>query len=281
MPATRPYIPRILLAFDFDGTLATDSLDAVLELYGTDRATWEREHEKPLGQGWDQIMRRGQALIHLGRARDEPFSIAQMRRAAERVRLFDGVLDMPDRLTRVAREVHPETELEFVVISSGFAEIINASSIAGIVQRTFGSTFHYDADGLAVCMKRIIGHPEKALYLDAVAKDLDVDGANAPETAGPEIDEHDHYVPLDQMIYAGDGLSDLHAFGFMRRNGGLAIAIDKNAEFDHADRQLPTQRVDNLAGPDYSLGGELMQSLEHAVRAAAARIALRALGHGE
>lgn len=281
MPSTRPFIPRILLAFDFDGTLASDSIDAVLELYDLPRKDWDRDFVHPLGDGWDAIMRRGQALIDLGNARDRPLTRELMREGAGRVRLFDGVTDMPGHLRAVARSVHPEIEVEFIVLSCGFDEIIEATEIGRLFDRSFASAFHYDRGGHAVCMKRIIGHPEKALYLEAIAKDLDVSGANAPESAGKRVDEHEHHVPFDQMIYVGDGGSDLHAFGFMRSSGGLSIAIDKDEVFDHADSQLPGQRVDNLARPDYSPGTELLDSLEHAVRACASRIALRAAGQGE
>ena len=281
MPSTRPFIPRILLAFDFDQTLASDSIDAVLELYGMARPDWDRDFVKPLGDGWDAIMRRSQALIELARARDKPLTRELMREAAGRIRLYDGVLDMPEHLRELARGVHPEIELEFVVLSCGFSEIINGTEIGRLFDRSFASAFHFDGEGKAVCMKRIVGHPEKALYLEAMAKVLEVNDANAPEAAGRDIDEHEYHVPLDQMIYVGDGGSDLHAFGFMKASGGLAIAIDKDEVFDFADKQLPTQRVDNIARPDYSQGKELLHSLEHAVRACASRIALRAEGQGE
>lgn len=74
MPATRPYIPRLVLAFDFDRTLATDSIDAILQLYDTDRDTWDRDYRDPMGDGWDDIILRGQALIDLGRATGKPLS---------------------------------------------------------------------------------------------------------------------------------------------------------------------------------------------------------------
>ena len=281
MPATRPFIPRILVVFDFDRTLATSSIDAVLQGYGIDRADWNREFVDPLGAGWDEIIRRGQALIDLGTARNEPLSMDILRKSADNVRLYEGALEVPEHLRAIAREIHPEIDVEFVVVSSGYAEIINATEVARRFDRTFASTFHFDADGHAVCIKRVVTHPEKALYLEAIGKDLDVDGANAPRAAGRDIDEHERRVPFDQMIYLGDGASDLQAFGFLKKEGGLAIAIDKDSEFDSADVQQRSQRVDNLASPDYSAGGELLASLEHAVRACASRIALRALGHGE
>ena len=188
---------------------------------------------------------------------------------------------MPDRLREVAGEVHPGTEIELVVLSSGYAEIIAATEISRVFDRVLASTFAFDGEGRAVCVKRIISHPEKALYLEALGKDLEVGGSNAPEAAGRPVDEHERHVPFDQMIYLGDGASDLQAFGFLEGAGGLAIAIDKDRVFDSADEQQASQRVENLAPPSYEAGGELMRALEHAVRACASRIALRALSRGE
>lgn len=281
MPSTRPFLPRVLVVFDFDGTLASDTTDAILDVYGVGREEWARNFEAPLGRGWDDIIRRGQALIALGRARGRPLSLEVLREAAAAVRPFPGALEMPDRLARIAGQVRPEIEVECIVLSSGYAEVIRATPIRAAFGRLFASTFHFDADGAAVCVKRIVGHAEKSMYLEAIGKGVDVGGANEPEQAGRKVDEHDRAALFDQMVYLGDGASDLHAFGFMLRNGGLAIAIDKDDTFDHADVQRPDQRVDNLARPDYSTDGELMRSLEHAVRACAERVALRALGQGE
>ena len=130
-------------------------------------------------------------------------------------------------------------------------------------------------------MKRVVSHPEKVLYLQALAKDVGIEGANAPGEAGRDVPEGERFVPYDQMIYVGDGASDLQAFGLLNRTGGLALAVDKDGRFDHAEEQGPDQRVDNLAPPDYSKGGQLLESLRHAVRACASRIALRALAQGE
>ena len=153
--------------------------------------------------------------------------------------------------------------------------------MAGRFDHTVASGFHFDAEGRAVCVKRIIDHPEKALYLDAIGRGADIEGTNAPTDAGREQDEHEFHVPFDQMIYVGDGASDLQAFGFMNDSGGLAIAVDKDRVFDSAEKQTPGQRVDNLAPPSFAPGSELLASLEHAVRACASRVALRKLGQDE
>ncbi len=277
MPDTSPHIPRILLAFDFDSTLATDSIDAVLSLYETDRETWEREFARPLGDGWDEIVRRGQALIDLGRETGKPLTADRLREAGTRLSLFDGATEMPSRLRSVAEEIAEDIELEFVVLSSGYAEIIEAGSIMDAFDMLLASTFHFRQNGEAACVKRAVTHPEKALYLEALGKGLDYDGSNGPERAGDHVDAYDMHCPFDQMIYLGDGASDLQAFGFLTEAGGIAIAVDPDEDgaLDDTGAQAARQRVDALAPPDYTAGTRLMTALEHAVRAAAHRIALR------
>ena len=281
MPATRPYIPRILLAFDFDRTLATDSVDAICAEYGIPRDDWHARFRAPLGDGWDDIVLRGQSLLEMASDAGRPLTQEVMDACAVRLRAYEGVTEMPARLRAEVAEVTEGVALEFVVLSSGFDEIIAPTAIARAFDRTLASGFHAGEGGVFTCVKRVISHPQKALYLEALGKGAPLDGSNAPEAAGHPVDEHDRHVPFDQMIYVGDGASDLQAFGFLEGAGGLCVAIDKDHEFGAADQQSLAQRVEDLAPPDYSDGGELMASLRHAVRACAHRIALRRMGRGE
>lgn len=287
MSKTRAYTPRISLLFDFDETLATDSVDAIVEILGLSRDEWTARFETPLGEDWDEILLRGYGLIEAGRQVGRPLSTDVLGAAAERLTLYDGVLEMPDHLRRIARETHEPCEVEFVVLSSGFAEVIRPTPLSDTFDRIYASTFHFAEQGqdgevgAALCVKRIISHPQKALYLEAHAKGIDVDGANGPEHAAHSVRPEDMHVPFDQMIYGGDGASDLQAFGFVERTGGYAIAVKGGGGFNPGDAQTEAQRVENAAQPDYSVGGELMTTLEHAVRACASRAAIRALGTDE
>ena len=278
MTPTRPHIPRIVLAFDFDKTLASDGVDAVCAVYGLTREEWARDFEAALGDNWDQILRRGQALIALGRAKGRPFSKALCREAARRIEPFPGVLAMPDRLRAVAADVAVGIELQFVILSSGYDELIAPTPIAEAFDRLLASGFESAQDGDTLyAVKRIIAHPEKAFHLEALGKGMSVDGANGPERAGDPVHPDDMHCPFDQMIYLGDGDSDLQAFGFLHRAGGLTIAVGAEGGFA-PDDQTEDQRVDAAPPPDYSPGAPLMRALEHAVRACAHRIALRGIG---
>ena len=60
-------------------------------------------------------------------------------------------------------------------------------------------------------------------------------------------------IPFKNMIYVGDGVSDIHAFETVRRDGGHAIAVYNPAEpqFDQAEMLRANHWVDLLGVADY------------------------------
>jgi phosphoglycolate phosphatase-like HAD superfamily hydrolase len=284
VPATHPDHARVVLVFDFDLTLAPGSVDAVVETLGADPDRWWDERVKPLTENrWDEILARGHALIELAREKGQGLTEEVIAEAARRLRPFPGVTEMFDRLKVAARDETPDIELEFYILSSGFADIINRTSIASSFNAVWGSAFHY-RDGEAVFVKRTITHPEKARYLTALVKNLGMEGANAPADVDRPVPEEEMRVAFDQLIYVGDGASDIDAFHHVESQGGLAIAVVKDGGRDvpaHLRQLRPEQRVENIARPDFTADSELMHSLVLAVRSAAARVALRRLSRGE
>lgn len=282
MAATHAAHDTIGLAFDFDLTLAPGSVDTLLQVLEIDREDWTNRWLNPLiGSGWDEILARGYGLIEAAKEKKRQIDRDVIRETARRIEPFPGVMDMFERLRTAAEADCPGVKLDFTILSSGFADIIVETDLAKRFDRVWGSAFHEDESGRAVFVKRTITHPEKALYLEALTKGLGVEGANAPQATAREVDEADLRFPVDQLIYVGDGASDLEAFGYVEGGGGLAIAVDKDARFDSEAQMLSSQRVENLAPPDFTEGGQMLQSLTLAVRSAAARVALRRLSEGE
>jgi 2-hydroxy-3-keto-5-methylthiopentenyl-1-phosphate phosphatase len=63
-------------------------------------------------------------------------------------------------------------------------------------------------------------------------------------------------IPFKNMIYVGDGVSDIHAFGTVRRDGGHAVAVynPQEPQFDQAEMLRTNRWVDLLATADYREG---------------------------
>lgn len=276
---------RIAFAFDFDLTLAPDSLDALLDRLDVDPEQFREERVHPLDDaGWDHSLARCRALVQLSEERGGAITEDLLHEVGSDMTLYDGLPDAFDQIRDAARAIVDDVEVEFYVLTAGYAEIVNGTVLADACEEVWGSTFHYADDGRIDFPKRIVTYPEKVRYLTALAKDMSVEGHDAPADVWREIPSEDYHVPLDQMVYVGDGSSDLPAFNLMQDHGGLAIGISKDGDakaWSHRGEMHQDRHVQNIAAADYSEGSELLQSLCLSAESIAKLIALRKLGKGE
>lgn len=283
MPAetgTRGFHDRMAVVFDFDLTLAPGTVPWLLRCMGVpDPERWEREHCDPMVRdGWDQILAYGPLLARAARERGIDLTRDVVEQAGRSLPIYDGVEATLAALRELGREASEGATVELYVLSSGFVEIMGASQIAHCFDAMWGSALYWDERGHLAGVKRSVIHAEKALYLLALAKGLDMTGANEPQDVHTDKPMTEWHVPLDQMIYVGDGESDIAAFHLMHGNGGVAIGVDHSESGDEWARQAhvyDAARVDNLAPVGFSEGDELARSLRLAVESVGKRIALR------
>ena len=129
--------------------------------------------------------------------------------------------------------------------------------------------------------RSVITFPEKVRYILQLAKGLGISGPDSPAEVYRDIPEEAWHVPLDQIVYVGDGGSDMPVFSLLNDSGGLTIGVYKaelpGAWSGHAEMRAD-RRVENLARANYGEDSELMRSLELAVGSIGKRIELRRLG---
>lgn len=283
--ATVAFHNRVALVFDFDGTLAEDSFDALLAHCGVEPRRWREEHLQPLVEaGWEIELAHVWSLLRLSRKGEKPITADTLLEVGRKVELFEGVPGMFDRLRRRARAIVPDIEVEFYILSSGFAGLQRGTAIAHEFKAIWGMELHYDDRGELAFVRQIITHPEKVHYILRLAKGLGAAGSSGPEDGWRDVPEEDMHMPLDQIIYVGDGASDLPAFELMNREGGIAIAVNKSGvpeEWSERARMYPRRRVQNLAPPGFREDSELMRSCELALESIVKKVALRRLGAGE
>lgn len=287
MPHATPTLHnRIAVVFDFDLTLGKGSVDVLLGRLGIDPARFRCEYVEPLDHaGWDHSLARFKALIDLSERCGGAITEALLEEVGRDTPLYRGVERMFGRLRETARAIVEDVAVEFYVLTAGFAEVPGATAIAHEFEAIWGSTGHYGDDGRLVFPKRVVTYPEKVRYLIQLAKGLSVDGSDSPADVYRDIPEQEWHVPFDQMIYIGDGASDLPAFDLIGSRGGIAIGVfgaDGSASGWSKDKNVHAgRRVQNLAEADYDDDAELLRSLCLAVEAIAKLIALRRLGRDE
>ncbi len=285
---TKPVHPRILIIFDFDETLAIKTDHILCAYLGTDYKTFNRQYIAPLiEQGFEHVLAKAWAYIHYsqnlgnhGNQSNKRIGRDTFTTLAKNYPLFKGVEEIFGHLRNVAAQIDPDIEVEFHMVTAGFVAIPQKTSIAPHFKAIWGGHYHYDDNGHICFVKNIIGHPEKVRYVQMIAKGLSETGANGPEDIHKPIADEDWHAPLEQIIYVGDGNSDMQTFGFLKRNRGIALGVyraDQAEDWHAKDDVFKGREVENLLYADYSEGSPLYNALTLSVKSIGYRIALRGI----
>ncbi|MBD2018941.1 HAD family hydrolase [Leptolyngbya sp. FACHB-36] len=285
--ATKPVCNRIAVVFDFDDTLAPDSFDALIESLGWTVSEFRQQRVRPLmDDGWDAVAARFYSLIDESNRRpaDNRITKEYLIQFGQSLQPFDGVSEMFDRLHRRVHDLNPSIELEFYIITGGFEEVVSHTSIAPYLTKMWGCKFHFNERDEIAFIKRSISHTEKTRYLMQIASGSDNVEENGRSFAYRDVPEEELHVPLAQMIYVGDGASDIPCFSVLNDEGGITIGVYKSRTAEEWTQQIQvseSQRVINLAPADYQEDSELMQSLTLAIESLCKQISLRQLSVSE
>ncbi|MBR7146272.1 MAG: haloacid dehalogenase-like hydrolase, partial [Oscillospiraceae bacterium] len=154
--------------------------------------------------------------------------------------------------------------VEHYVLSSGLTEIIAGSGIAHEFKKVYACEFYYDENGDAAWPKLDVNFTNKTQFVYRINKGvLDIADDKRLNDSMPDDSKR---VPSTNMIYIGDGLSDVPCMKMMRAYGGQAIAVYQNASRVGVEKLLADGRVDFMFPADYREGTELDQTVQNILR---------------
>ena len=249
--------PIVALIYDFDKTLSPRDMEEYSFLPGINVepdlfwgkcAEFAREHDmdgiltymylmKKMASGEMELTKEN--LIALGRD----------------VEFFPGVTGWFDRINEIGQACG--VTVEHYIISSGLTEIIRGSAIGRYFKAIFAASFCYDDGGRAVWPSTAVNYTNKTQYLFRINKGiLDVTNDRDLNAFTPAYMRR---VPFSNMIYVGDGLTDVPCMKMTKQKGGYSIAVHAPGATELADDMLLQGRVDFSVEADYSEGSEIEQ----------------------
>jgi phosphoglycolate phosphatase-like HAD superfamily hydrolase len=191
---------------------------------------WNKEVKKLVGKGWDPPLACIDQILRMLARKKLEISNSDLRKLGEKVRLFPGVPDLFQRLNYFVNNRKDFQEafirIEFYIISGGFEEIIRGTSIAPEMKDIFGCTF-YERRGRLV-PKSTVTFTEKTKFLYAINKGIT--GAELrrnPYRVNDVIAENERRIAFKNMIYVGDGPTDIPCFSTIQKSGGKTVGILK------------------------------------------------------
>jgi phosphoserine phosphatase len=245
----------IALVFDFDDTLAPDSTSKVLEAVGIDASDFWDRHVELLKNGWDQVPAYMHMMLEESRSRGGAITRDLIENVGRDLTFFPGVKTMFKRYKQLIESDHG-LRAQFYVVSSGLAGLVRATPIAPRFNDIWGSDFAYDDAGAICAIKNAISFSDKTRYLFQISK-----GQIGPEFRSKPfaVNErtHEFPVPLRNMVYVGDGYTDIPCFALVQRKGGRAIAAYDKENKKKTGRVygfVEDRRVTQIAKVDYTKG---------------------------
>ena len=255
----------VALLYDFDRTLCTQDMQnyafipslgmAPGDFWAEANAFGRREH-------MDGILAYMYTMIRKSRELGVPLTRQSLNRCGRSISFFPGVTDWFDRLNRYGALLG--VEVEHYVISSGLREIIDGSAIAGAFKEIYASEFYYDGEGRPVWPKLAVNFTAKTQFVYRINKGV-LDVAD-DRTLNDSMPDDSKRVPFTNMIYMGDGLSDVPCMKMMRAYGGQAIAVYQAVNREGVERLLRQRRVDFIYPADYREGTELEITVKRIIR---------------
>ena len=257
--------PIVAFLYDFDKTLCTTDMQnyAFIPSLGmTPAEFWAKANGFGWGNHMDGILAYMYTMIQESLRLNRPFTREDLVEKGRKIVLFPGVEGWFERINRYGAE--QGVQVEHYVISSGLREIIEGSSISGEFKEIYASEFYYDETGVPVWPKLAVNFTAKTQFVYRINKGvLDVSNDHDLNASMPDDSKR---VPFTNMIYVGDGLSDVPCMKMMRAYGGQAIAVYQDANRQGVEDLLAKSRVDFIFPADYSEGTALDVTVKHIIR---------------
>ena len=257
--------PIIAFLYDFDKTLCTTDMEdyAFIPSLGyTPAEFWGRANAFGWENRMDGLLAYMYTMIQECAAQNIKQDRAFLNHCGESIQLFPGVREWFARINAFGESLG--VQVEHYVISSGLREIIEGSGIAQEFREIYACEFYYNENGDACWPKLDVNFTNKTQFVYRINKGiLDVSRDRELNDSMPDDSKR---VPFTNMIYMGDGLSDVPCMKMMRAYGGQAIAVYQASNRQGVEKLLADGRVDFIFPADYREGMELDRTVRDILR---------------
>ena len=270
----------IAIICDCDATLVSDTTEFLLEENGQDlKKFWDNIAKNFIQKGWDPP----QAYLHeiLRLMKDGTIkqnSPEEMKKLAEKIKPYNGVDTFIKELQQyVSGEpscIKSGISIEGYIISAGIEDFVKSCSFAVQFKDIFASNYSIDsATGKYDAISSTVTFTEKTKFLYAINKGINKDNLRKyPYLVNNSIKNEQRRIPFRNMIYIGDGPSDIPCFSAVRSNDGHCIGI-MNTQNPEKVYELARGRRTNygIYSNNYSRGSDLRLMLENIINEIARR----------
>ena len=246
---------KVALVYDFDKTLSPKDMQEFHYLqslgYKNPGDFWAECGDFSLKHNCDGVL----TYMYLLADKDKEMTKSKLMDEGSYVKLYKGVDTWFKRINEYGKEHN--VEVEHYIISSGLEDIILGTSIAKEFKKIYACSYVYDKNERPIWPNRVVNYTQKTQYLFRINKGV-LDATNDEDLNSSTPDDQ-KYIKLENMIYFGDGQTDVPSMKVVLQNGGTTIAVfgDNNTKKDKALELYKDKRANFAAKADYSEGSKI------------------------
>jgi len=250
--------PIVALMYDFDKTLSPKDMQEygfISELGMEPEDFWEKSRLNMVNHNMDQIL--AYMLTMLQEAEGRMLLTRNIfNEMGRNVKLFDGLDTWFDRINSYGEKLG--LDIEHYIISSGLKEIIQGTKIADNFKEIYAAEYCYNEKNIPIWPAMAVNYTSKTQFLFRINKGvLDVTEHKGLNESTPDNKKR---IPFSNMIYIGDGMTDVPCMKLVKMNGGHSIAVYDD-DRSVADSLLSQGRVDFVVKADYRENTEMEHTI--------------------
>lgn len=267
----------IAIIYDFDGTLTPKTMQeyTLLPRLGIkSKNFWEDIVQETKKTGAETMMVYMRHLLDCATEKKLSISKSEFLKMSKDIEYYDGVTTWFNKINKyVQNKSNSKIRVHHYIISAGHLEILEGISIKKYIKKIFASEYYFNKKDIAVFPKIVVTDTTKTQYLFRINKGKE----NLADSINEHMEETKRPIPFDNMIYIGDGLTDVPSMALIKKEGGHSIAVHQNnrTQIKISESLLRANRVDFIAPADFSEKSILYENTQYLLDYVIAKIKYR------
>jgi phosphoserine phosphatase len=252
----------IAIVYDFDETLSPKAMQeyTILKTLGENSGDfWSECQREEQEYGADRMLTYMRLLVDKMKKLKISLTKKDWQELGENIEYFEGVEDFFERINHYVKNKFGNTiKIEHYIISAGLKEILDGITIKKHFKKIYASEYYFDDySGNAEFPTVVVNSATKTQFLFEINKGV--------RAVNKHMDKKDRAIPFENMLYIGDGETDVPCMTIVKKNGGFSMAVHKpriSKKINECKSLLEANRIDYYAPADYREHKDLEQKVQ-------------------
>jgi len=268
----------VAIIYDFDKTLCDKDMQEysfIPNLGINSHEFWNTITDFSNKEKMDKILAYMYIMLKKSQEINKPLTKEYLNSLAKDINFFPGIFEWFDRINEYGKKM--DLIIEHYIVSSGLKEIIEGTKISKFFKEIYACEFLYDEKGYAIWPKMTVNYTTKTQFLSRINKGvLDI---SDDITLNKKMLAEDRRISTKNIIYLGDGFTDIPCMKLVKEGGGVSVAVYTDKNIEAAKTLLCDGRINFMSEADYNDGSTLDSIIKKTIESMATNTELKNISY--